>query len=335
MAMPNDLVSVVIPAFNGARFLVETLQSVFGQSRPVDEVIVVDDDSTDETRDLVRSQARCAPTPVRLIELARNSGGPAHPLNVGIDAARGEFIVPLDQDDLMTPDRVRRQVDFLEEHDDCPLVFGLYRVMHGNGPADTLDRVPTERILQVKHRRMGESQYLLDARDCYRRLIDDCNFVHGASNMAFRKSAWRRVGEINERFRVVWDYDLACRACTLGDIGFVGWVVQLHRIHGGNLSGPNLVAQRETTELRCSHMHRPWLNVDLSGARATVASLLLGLGYAEARHGNLLPAWRAYARGLRLGADWGRSLSGMMKAPPHFVLSSLLRRSFRRVGVRS
>ena len=90
------VVSVVIPGYNGAAFIGETLQSLERQTLTGWEAIVVDDCSSDDTRDLVRAWPDRR---VRLIENAVN-GGPVRTRNRGVAAARGRFIAGLDQDDV-------------------------------------------------------------------------------------------------------------------------------------------------------------------------------------------------------------------------------------------
>src|SRR5262249_31104546 len=76
-------VSVIIPTYNGSAFLLDCLSSVFRQTQPPDEIIVVDDCSKDGTASMVAALARDSPVPLRVIPLVRNSGGPSRPLNVG------------------------------------------------------------------------------------------------------------------------------------------------------------------------------------------------------------------------------------------------------------
>src|SRR5262252_2921063 len=93
-------VSVVIPFFNASRTIDEAIDSVRHQTRPADEVVVVDDGSNpDEAEALARHAAD-----VTLIRLPRN-GGPSVARNIGIVAARGEWIAFLDADDLWTCDK--------------------------------------------------------------------------------------------------------------------------------------------------------------------------------------------------------------------------------------
>jgi glycosyltransferase involved in cell wall biosynthesis len=99
-------VSVIIPAFNAARTLRETLDSLSAQSLPPDEVVVVDDGSTDTTAEI----ARAVPG-VRLVSQA--NAGAAAALNAGLSVATGAVLAFLDADDLWVPDTVRNQIENL------------------------------------------------------------------------------------------------------------------------------------------------------------------------------------------------------------------------------
>jgi glycosyltransferase involved in cell wall biosynthesis len=116
--MTDPIVSVVIPAYNGAGLIGETLDSLGRQTFADFEVIVVDDQSHDDTRALVRGW----PDPrVRLLEQPEN-GGPVRARNRGVAAARGRYIAGLDQDDLCRPERLARQVAYLDAHPDVVLL---------------------------------------------------------------------------------------------------------------------------------------------------------------------------------------------------------------------
>ena len=114
MTEPADdpVVSVVIPAFNGAALIGETLHSLSRQTLTAWEAIVVDDGSADDTRALV------AAWPDRRVRLLCNEAnmGPVQTRNRGVAAARGRYVAGLDQDDLCLPERLARQVAFLDAH---------------------------------------------------------------------------------------------------------------------------------------------------------------------------------------------------------------------------
>ncbi len=116
--MTVPIVSVVIPSYNGVAFIGETLESLGRQSLRDWEAIVVDDGSADDTRALVRAWPDDR---VRLIVRAEN-GGPVLARNSGIAAVRGRYIAGLDQDDLCLPDRLARQVAYLDANPDVVLV---------------------------------------------------------------------------------------------------------------------------------------------------------------------------------------------------------------------
>ncbi|WP_413060557.1 glycosyltransferase family 2 protein [Sphingomonas carotinifaciens] len=116
--MTAPTVSVIMAAYNGAAWLPETLQSLAAQTFPDFEVLVVDDCSTDDTRDLVASWPDAR---VRLIALDAN-GGPVRARNRAVAEARGRYLAALDQDDLCRPDRFGRQVAYLDAHPDVALL---------------------------------------------------------------------------------------------------------------------------------------------------------------------------------------------------------------------
>lgn len=111
----DELVSVVIPCFNAAKFIADTIESVRCQTYRNLEIIVVDDKSSDDTVRTI-NVFRLVDSRVRLIELPKNHGAPATPRNVGIQAARGDWIALLDADDIWHPRKLELQMQALNEH---------------------------------------------------------------------------------------------------------------------------------------------------------------------------------------------------------------------------
>ena len=108
-------VTVVIPVFNGAQTIGRALASVLSQTRQPNEIIVVDDASTDNTRFLVNELAHTSPTAIRIIENLENLG-PGQSRNVGWNHSRGELIAFLDADDCWHPQKLEVQVRHMESH---------------------------------------------------------------------------------------------------------------------------------------------------------------------------------------------------------------------------
>lgn len=104
-----DTISVVIPAYNAALHISETLRSILEQSLSPLEIIVVDDCSKDNTPEVVSSFAQTHPH-IKLIRALQNFGGPAGPRNMGIQAAKGHLIAFCDADDIWHQDKLKLQM---------------------------------------------------------------------------------------------------------------------------------------------------------------------------------------------------------------------------------
>ena len=136
--MSQPLVSVIVPTFNRSTFLRAALDSLFRQTLGDFEIIVVDDGSQDETAVVLKSIAD-----VRLRVVTHSSNrGIAHARNSGLRAARGKYVAWLDSDDLSRPNRLAKQVRFLERHPDIALVGGCAGKIRGNGRPLGHVRVP-------------------------------------------------------------------------------------------------------------------------------------------------------------------------------------------------
>lgn len=125
-------ISALIPAFDAADTLAETLASVAAQSRPADETVVVDDGSADATAEIA---ARFAP---RVRVLRQANAGPAAAFNAALAASTGEFVAPLDADDLWPADRLAVQAAWLDAHPEIDGVGGAMAWLAG--PADETPR---------------------------------------------------------------------------------------------------------------------------------------------------------------------------------------------------
>ena len=107
----NPFVSVVIPVFNAQRFLRAAIVSVLEQSFKNFEMILVDDGSTDESLAIMQNLQE---TDNRIRIISQNNGGLPTALNAGIAASRSDLIARMDGDDIMLPERLEKQIRFLE-----------------------------------------------------------------------------------------------------------------------------------------------------------------------------------------------------------------------------
>lgn len=113
-------VSVIIPCYNAAEFLEETFASIAAQTHPVDEIVLVDDGSKDGSPDVARAAGAAAGIPLRVIE--QPNLGVSTARNTAIAAATGELIALLDADDLWHPEKIERQLRYLDQHPEAGAV---------------------------------------------------------------------------------------------------------------------------------------------------------------------------------------------------------------------
>jgi glycosyltransferase involved in cell wall biosynthesis len=114
--MTSPLASAVVTTFNSERFLRECLDGIVAQTCPDLEIVIADNASTDRTREIARGYG----ARVRLLELG-HSDLPGVTRNEGIRAAQGKYVALLDADDAWYPEKIARQVEFMEAHPDTPL----------------------------------------------------------------------------------------------------------------------------------------------------------------------------------------------------------------------
>ncbi|MEI4602653.1 glycosyltransferase family 2 protein [Bacillus cereus] len=135
----QPLVSIVTPSYNASSFIKETIQSVQSQTYKKWEMIIIDDVSKDNTCELIKEEIK-KDDRIRLIELEEN-GGAAIARNTGINCAEGKYIAFLDSDDLWLPEKLEKQVAFMQNND-LAFSFTSYQIMNQDG-------ILTDKVVQV------------------------------------------------------------------------------------------------------------------------------------------------------------------------------------------
>lgn len=198
--MTSPLVSVVLPAHNRAAVLTRSVNSVLGQTYAQLELIVVDDGSKDETRDVLHS-LQTRDDRVRIISLTE-SGGAARARNVGWQAAKGEWIAFQDSDDEWVPDKLERQMEAGLSSDQDRVHFARYRYI-----------TPAEQTVFPL-----DSAEALEGR-LHRRLLD--GNVLSLQTTLITPRVLQAVGGLDERLRRFQDWDLALRVSRGASFHFV------------------------------------------------------------------------------------------------------------------
>lgn len=189
-------VSVIIPSYNCAEYIAETLDGILAQDFQDFETIVVDDGSTDATRSIV---AAYAPR-VRLIE--QTNGGVCKARNRGIREASGEFVCLLDHDDYWYPDKLRLQVDLLDRHPDVGVVYSAYLYWY----RDNHGRFPAPQQMSVREASAIDADF---SGWIYHLLLLDCWML--TSTSMFRREVFARCGVFDESLPYGEDWELWLR----------------------------------------------------------------------------------------------------------------------------
>ncbi len=139
--MPNELVSIITPAYRCATVVGETIQSVLAQTYPHWEMLIAEDCSPDNTREVIEHWVNVDPR-VKLIKLASN-GGPAAARNAALERAGGRWIAFLDSDDLWLPWKLEQCLEFAHTRDAAFVFTGFRRIPAVGGEPSRYIGVPT------------------------------------------------------------------------------------------------------------------------------------------------------------------------------------------------
>jgi glycosyltransferase involved in cell wall biosynthesis len=217
---PGPSITVAIPAYQAERFIAETLESILAQTHAPDEVIVVDDGSTDGTaRELERFGDR-----IRVIR--RPNGGCAASFNTAFRAARCEFVAECGADDIWEPYKLERQLEALTAHPEIDIAFGAARVF---GTAHGCWGMPSSESLDAG---------ILDRRSFARtmyRLNPIC-----PSTLLIRRSLYERLGPFVEDIGTE-DYEYWMRSLRGGAVFYYDpETLVRYRRHDANASSNHL-----------------------------------------------------------------------------------------------
>jgi glycosyltransferase involved in cell wall biosynthesis len=203
-------VAVVIPTFNHARFLADAIMSVLAQTRPADEIVVVDDGSTDDPAAVVARFEN-----VRLIR--QDNRGPSAARNTGLRNCEASYVSFLDADDRFLPTALATGLDCFVARPECAFVYGGYRYISENGQPigpDCFKPINGDAHLALLH----ANQIVMHATVLYRR---ECLLA---------------INGFDEAWRCGEDYDVYLRIVQKHPIASHPEIIAEYRRHGKNVS---------------------------------------------------------------------------------------------------
>lgn len=218
-------VTVLMSVYNGEQYLSEAIESILHQTFSDFEFIIVDDGSVDSTWDLL-TLYRAQDSRIVLLRNEENLGIPRS-TNKGLTRARGKYIARTDADDVSLPERLARQVSFLEEHPDVGVLGGAVQIIDGAGNASDIWRFPAE-------------HGVLRWRLCFGNPI-----MH--STVMMRREVVNRVNGYDVEMEVALDYDLWRRLSSVTRLANLQDVLLCLRRHEDSLTSKRFPQQRDNS----------------------------------------------------------------------------------------
>jgi len=209
------LVSIITPVYNGADYIGQTIESVLAQDYPNFELVIIDDGSTDNTKEVILRY-----NDERIRYLYQENKGVSSARNLAIKKAKGQYIMPLDSDDMMTPDSIASHLAEFEKHPEADLVYcDVLLIDNRSNPIRIMNKPEYQ-----------DRKHLI--RDLFRAGHPVLPF-----RLGIRRSVFDKIGFYDEDLLIGEDYDMMRRFIKAGlKIHHLNEPLHLRRTHAESLS---------------------------------------------------------------------------------------------------
>jgi glycosyltransferase involved in cell wall biosynthesis len=231
--LDQNKIDVVIPVYNGAKFILQALESVVNQTLSPRRIIIVDDGSTDNTYELVVKYAENSRVEIKII--SKNNGGLSSARNAGIKESDGDFIAFLDADDSWVKNKLEEQISLFEKtkFKNLALIYCDYDVINSNG-----DILFKNYKAPLDDKRMRGS--------VFKTLLSRNQIASSGSGVLIKREVFETVGLFDENLKFGEDWDMWLRISERYEIDFVDKVLVHIRKHGQNMtSNPSKIFEKE------------------------------------------------------------------------------------------
>ncbi|MDE6601698.1 MAG: glycosyltransferase [Lachnospiraceae bacterium] len=237
MKLDEPKISIIMSNYNGEQFIERTIISVLNQTYADYEFIIIDDCSTDRSRSIIDS---FEDSRIRKVYFDNNEHM-CYAFNHAISIARGKYYARIDSDDYWQPDKLQKQMDYMEGHPECGACFTLVNVVDEMGTLLTADDTDRVKLFEVDNRSRAEwIKYFYFNGSCL------CH-----PSVLMRKEAIEKVGVYNYSLVQIQDFELWIRIVKKYDIYVIQERLTNYRwfISGKNASAPSdTVNRRSDTE---------------------------------------------------------------------------------------
>jgi hypothetical protein len=219
--MRKPAITVLTSCYNAAPYLVESIESVLKQSFEDFEYLLIDDGSTDESRQILQHYAAFDP---RIVFIPKKNSGLTDSLNLGLRRARGEWVARLDADDVAMPERLQAQIEYVHRHPEIVLLGSASIEVDIDGREMKVQRFP------AKHARLLKN-------------LEHLHRFFAHSTAFYNTKRARELGGYQPRMFLSEDWDLWLRLGATGQIGCLREALVKTRLHPTSICHSNRRAQ--------------------------------------------------------------------------------------------
>lgn len=244
-----------MPVYNGEKFIAEAIESILTQTYQNFELLIVNDCSSDTTPDIIEAYKKMFPAKVYLIHL-KNRHGAYGAMNAAMKYAKGDFIAPMDSDDISHPQRLEKEVEFLMSHPDTIVAGSFARIIDKNGSI------------------LGKKVFGTSHQEIYPSFFAVYPIVH-PSCMIRRSMLPDKNKLYQDKFGINDDYYTFFTLLSLGKFSNIPEYLLDYRIHSGNCSMQNLKAKFfNTVKIRLTAVKNLGYRPDFSGFLRFLAQII-------------------------------------------------------------
>jgi len=233
-------ISVIIPVYNGEKYIEKALLSVVDQNY-VDEIILIDDKSTDKSRSIAEALKVKYPDKIVLLNhYFPNNVGAGKSRNIGIKAAKNEWLAFLDVDDYYLPNRFSNSVALINEFKDADGIYEAVENVFENDAAYQRFCATRPTRYQTEQLKKKLTLFTLDEKvspdDLFKYLMDGNGGFFHFNGVLIRKSLFEKAGYLNEDLELTQDTDVFFKMAMIGNLysGDLDNAVAARLVHDNN-----------------------------------------------------------------------------------------------------
>ena len=228
------MISVIIPNFNYAQFLKKRIDSILKQTLLPDEIIFLDDNSTDNSIQIAKKALGKTSVPFFIVSNGENGGSVFKQWQKGIEKARGDYIWIAESDDASAPDFLKNCIETLEKDNSIGLCYCESMVINKNNRI--IDHDFFQRIHNYIDPEKWQKNYIANGRDEVCNYLFIRNTIPNASAVVFRSGALRNIGGIPSEYKFSGDWIAYIKILNKWNIAYLRKALNYKRFHNNSVT---------------------------------------------------------------------------------------------------